>query len=268
MLSSMFLSVPVREFFLSVLAAIYPDRCAGCGARRGERTWCSSGQVVPGLRFWDAASLCCPCRTRLEGDLGALEIPPRDYDGLKVVAGCWTHPELVELVGAWKYHGLRGLAWPLAEAVLASLDRTPGILEPVDILVPVPLHSRRRRIRGFNQAKVLAHLVAGSMNPRPGVLEIARRQRATAQQAQISDSATRTANVEKAFRVQPVSVGADRVGLVDDLVTSGATVRALAMALRSGGWNVRWVLALGAARDLASEPLVSGDPPFTQVDSP
>ncbi|MCB1183888.1 ComF family protein, partial [bacterium] len=123
---------------------------------------------------------------------------------------------------------------------------------PVAGLVPLPLHSRRRRERGFNQAEILARRGGGP----PVASGLLRRIRSTAQQARRPDAAARLANVAGAFRaVRGPGPGEDpRLGLLDDLVTGGATVAAGADALEAAGWRVAWIAAAGAAAGVLDEP--------------
>jgi predicted amidophosphoribosyltransferase len=203
------------------------------------------------LRFWDEPHLCSSCAGELAGEGVQGKLVTHSKDVIPVFAAMPTNPDLVKLVGQFKYHGIRGLAWPLScqmEKPLALATEQSG---PVDALVPIPLHSRRRRARGFNQAEMLARLLAGKVNlpVRPDLLT---RRRNTAQQARITTVEGRRRNLESAFATQDRRAapglrtgGVTSLGLVDDLVTSGHTAVAAAVSLRAAGWDVRWVLALG-----------------------
>lgn len=236
----------------AVLAVLYPDRCTSCGALPTETAFCARGPRVAGLRPWDRPSLCESC-------LSVLAVRgPRRQVGPEGCPELWgavrTDPGLVQLVGAFKYHGVRGLAWPLAGLMEAALAPVP----PGTVLVPVPLHRRRRRSRGFNQAAILARLVGRARG-----LEVQEsclvRRRATAQQARITAAEERRENLAGAFAGRKGVPGTGAV-LVDDLVTSGATVAAAAGALAATGWTVRGVLALGLASSVgkAAGPVDTG----------
>ena len=119
-----------------------------------------------------------------------------------------------------------------------------------DLVSPDQIRSRsfRTTFRGFNQAAVLARLVAESG---PFLLrdDLLRRVRATGQQAKVSGASGRTRNMLEAFSCRKFTIpgeGPD-LFLVDDLVTSGATVSSAAAALGRGGWSVAGVLSLGLA---------------------
>ncbi len=234
---------------------VYPERCSLCGAENGKKPWTRCGDRNAGLRFWDGTHLCQACLTSLgggciEGQVGA------DHGGaLQVVAAVPTNGDLVKLVGQFKYHGVRGLAWPLARMLRKPLAAACQKWGEVDALVPVPLHSRRRRVRGFNQAEILARLLT-SDSETPVLTRILTRHRNTGQQAKITASSERRSNLAGSFKATPPvghaagpSGDARRIGLVDDLVTSGWTAACAADTLRAAGWDVRWILALGLAAE-------------------
>ncbi len=109
------------------------------------------------------------------------------------------------------------------------------VLADADALVPVPLHWRRLWARRFNQAAVLSQAISETCGV--PVSHAVKRVRATAQQVGLS-RAGRAANVQGAFRVGPGSEAAvhgKRLVLVDDVLTSGATIDACARALLRAG---------------------------------
>jgi ComF family protein len=121
------------------------------------------------------------------------------------------------------------------------LQRGAPVLAGADAVVPVPLHSSRRRERGFNQA---ADLAAGLGLP---VSRSLRRIRATVPQAELP-AGRRHRNVRRAFRATGAAAAlrARTVVLIDDVSTTGATLEACARALLESG--VKEVRALTAAR--------------------
>ena len=135
------------------------------------------------------------------------------------------------------------------------LARVPGPTS--GLLVPVPLHGRRRRWRGFNQAEVLARGL-GSLRGLEVCPDILRRRRATDQQARQTDAAARARNLAGAFAARPAGSASDPVFVVDDIVTSGATAAAALISLEQAGWNVAGVLCLGLATPQAEEEPLDG----------
>jgi ComF family protein len=137
------------------------------------------------------------------------------------------------LIHELKYRGRQRVAARLAGLLLEE----PGVRRVLTAgahLVPVPLHPRRRRERGFNQAELVAAALAreGGLVLSPGVLV---RRRETSPQAGLS-AAARRRNVAGAFvvRQRPKVMGRILV-LVDDVSTTGATAAACALALRQAG---------------------------------
>lgn len=122
------------------------------------------------------------------------------------------------------------LAETLAETLAAHGDAIP---RPAAI-VPVPLHPSRLRMRGFNQSLEVARPVARRLGL-PLLPRICERTRATAPQSGLDSRAARRRNVAGAFRLRAPLTGVERVAIVDDVVTTGATAAALARVLRTGG---------------------------------
>jgi ComF family protein len=147
-------------------------------------------------------------------------------------------------VHALKYDGERRLVAPLAE-LMAARWRRVGI--GGDLLVPVPVHAQKRRDRGFDQAELLARDV-GRLLGIPVVHALERAARTTAQH-QLGRSA-RQSNVAHAFGVAPQRVSDVKgrwIVLVDDVVTSGATLAGCAAVLHEAGAYA--VSALTLARE-------------------
>lgn len=134
-----------------------------------------------------------------------------------------------QLAHALKYDGMTALASPMAGLIFERLD-----LGPADLVVPVPLHGGRRRSRGFNQSELLAkHLAAAAWLPVDA--RAARRVRATKPLAKTMHRDERRAIVEGAFAGVPERLEGRRVLLVDDVVTTGATLDACSKALLAAG---------------------------------
>ncbi len=147
---------------------------------------------------------------------------------------------LRELIHLFKYGRIRPLGRRLGEwlAGAAPLDQA------FDIVVPVPLHWRRRWQRGFNQSELLASAVARRFAA--PLVRALRRRRATLVQAGLSNAGRRE-NVAGAFSVKRrEAVEGRRILLIDDVMTTGATAAACAFALKRAG--ARYVALLTLAR--------------------
>lgn len=233
----------MRLLLSSLSGLLLPPACVLCGAAPSPFT--SRRPRRRGLRPWDGPALCADCRGRLSprpcrrvAD-GAEEAAP------PLFAGRPTDGDLVAVVGAMKYHGVRGAAHELDGLMAAAAESAVREAGAVDFLVPVPLHASRLRERGFNQAGLLAGLLAAAVGI-PVAASALRRNRATAQQARLAaESGSRADNVASAFLALPPPAAGAAAGLVDDIITTGATAGAAAAALSEAGWRVRWAVAAG-----------------------
>lgn len=173
--------------------------------------------------------LCGPCRRRRPRF--AYARAAARYGGL-----------VREAIHALKFGGRRGLAEPLGELVAGmGLSALPGAAP--DLLVPVPLHRRRERERGYNQALLLSRYLerAWGVAVRADVLL---RRGATVPQADL-DAPARRRNVRGAFAVtKPEAIVGRHVILVDDVLTTGATAGECARCLTRAGASVVGVLTI------------------------
>jgi ComF family protein len=146
-------------------------------------------------------------------------------------------------VHALKYRGLSALA-PAMAAPMAEFLREWS--PPVDALLPVPLFGMRRRTRGYNQSELLAREV-GRLTGMPVETRALTRRRATPPQVRQVGYDARLANVEDAFRTGRARVRDRNLLLIDDVMTTGATLAACSRVLLDAGANQ--VFALTYARE-------------------
>jgi ComF family protein len=163
---------------------------------------------------------------------------------------CWaSDPVGLALVHALKYHGWRNVATDLA-ARLARLDLGPVSPDVPRVLVPVPLAPRRQQERGYNQSECLARALALHWRARVAA-DLVGRARETPSQTRLTPE-QRLHNVADAFRVDArrvAAVGNAAFVLVDDVITTGATLNACAAALASAGARTICYITFGRARD-------------------
>ena len=201
--------------------------CARCGLPFGE----FAGDARPAGGTDRSGGICGACRRHQ---------PAFAY--ARAAAHYGDHAR--EALHAFKFGGRRALAAPLGD-LLAELG--PALpLEAMDVIVPVPLHPRRERERGFNQSWLLARRVAAAwrVTARADVLT---RRVATAPQTALGADARRI-NVGGAFRVRrPELVAGRHVVLVDDIMTTGATAGACARTLRDAGAAIVGVVTVARA---------------------
>jgi ComF family protein len=169
-----------------------------------------------------------------------LKSPPPLDACLAAVAYEYPWPDCI---ASFKFNANPGLAAPLAQ-LLRSAPGVEPTLERSDLLLPMPLSHQRLRERGFNQALALARHLGASKTDATLLLRV----RETRPQQQLH-RAERRRNVEGAFALDPLrsgSVHGRRVALVDDVMTSGASLHAAARVLRQAG--AAEVVALVVAR--------------------
>lgn len=197
----------LRRPFRWIVDALFPDRCGGCGAER----------TIACAACWNAIPL--------------LDAPQR-LDALEVWSVTpFQHPVVRGVVHALKYGRRPEAAARIAEAVARS-PITAALRQASWRVVPVPMHAARERRRGANQARTLARLLADAGVG--AVDEALVRARHTGTQTAL-DRAARERNVAGAFRVRGPVDSAAAYLLVDDVVTTGATLASAARALTDAG---------------------------------
>ena len=177
-----------------------------------------------------------------------------------------------EAIHALKYQGLIPVARGLSQMLAAAIGQLVTDAPPEMLVIPVPLHRSKFSQRGFNQARLIAcHALTALRETHPALrLRLASatvvRQRATESQAGLTPRQRRQ-NVRGAFVVpNPDVVTARNVLVIDDIMTTGATVRSVAQVLlRAGAANV-WVATLSRASQAMDSHAAAG--PFVQDAKP
>jgi ComF family protein len=200
----------------ALLDALSPPTCAACDAA-------------------STATFCDYCRERIEPSA------PRHLDGVPLITLGKYAPPLSDAIVRFKYEGRAELASRLARLLTHRLEWLE--LPPNTVLVPVPLHPRRLAARGYNQAALIARELS-QVRRLPCEPRLLIRTRDTEQQVGKARAA-RLSNASGAFALR--KAGPRRAILVDDVVTTGATVRACAETLALGGIEVVAVAALADA---------------------
>jgi ComF family protein len=225
-------SVPVARLLSHVLDFCYPAACAHCNETCLTDSFLCDSCGAKLQKLADAPR-CMKCAMPLVTD-GA----PCPYclgRGLSPInqivrLGVFNSP-LKDLIHQLKYHR----RWTLAESLadeLAKLDSVQGLIKRESVLVPVPLHILRHVSRGYNQSEIIARRLRRHF--RCHLAQPVRRIRNTITQTHIHARAEREANMRGAFALKSTSQLTDRnVIIVDDVMTTGSTLRAFARTLKT-----------------------------------
>ncbi|HWW06409.1 ComF family protein [Collimonas sp.] len=230
---------------LARILAGMPSCCALCG-QSGKRVICDGCSKHYFSRHPARCRQCANLLPQIDGPAptlcGNCLKQPRAFDAT-IVACDYTAPA-DQLILALKFGGQLALApvfaQMLCEAGRRSLCNHPELELPADlpdILTAVPLSAQRLQQRGFNQALEIAKPFARmlGLGLQHGLL---RRQRDTLPQSQVPDMEQRRRNLRQAFAVPPAAISQIRgrhIGVIDDVMTTGETLHALAKTLRRHG---------------------------------
>lgn len=226
---------PLTRVGQAVLEVIFPSRCVGCGTY-GSFLCQSCQAALPRARpprcpvCWQPQRQGDPCgRCREERPAFQGARSPYLYQGAAR-----------EAVHALKYSYLSALAQPMAQLMARYVEEEEAI--EADLVVAVPLYARRQRLRGYNQSVLLARELSRLCGLPLAERGLARR-RNTPPQARSADAEARKRNVADAFIADGRWVEGRRVLLIDDVMTTGATVDACARALHEAGAASVWALS-------------------------
>lgn len=236
--SSQFFNVArIGKLGSGVLGFLLPARCPGCAQKIEQHGYLCG-------RCWATLTpLTNPCCTRCalpfefevdgESECGACLQNQPAYDWATAAV---SYEEFGRsLVLRLKYAGSTAVVPAMAQMMAQAVQQMP-VQEPVDLIVPVPLHSWRFLRRRFNQSGLLAHALSRRLNVPLDNFTLHRR-KATAFQGGLGKKA-RYRNVASAFHVKKdkgISLEGKHVLVVDDVLTTGATAHECARALKRAG---------------------------------
>ncbi len=236
-----------KELIATCDRLLAPPNCHGCGTVLYERLNAFDGHVcracaegIPVL----AANTCplCghPVRSAEDFQGGRCAACRQAAPGFDRLNACFAYNGIAQqLIQQFKYQGRAYLAQTMARLMFTVINKDS--VSVFDALVPVPLFPTRLREREFNQAQVLAECLAAETGV--PVLPVLARTKNTRSQATLRES-DRPANVQGAFRVIPdQDLDGQRLLLIDDILTTGATASEAANALKEAGAGHVAVLA-------------------------
>lgn len=197
-----------------ILDLIFPENCLFCGS--------------------DESLFCSNCLQKQKISAITSKKNLSKVAGIKqvVVASNYRQQQLAELIRHYKYRSIYSLAGPLAEILIACLEVQR--FNNIDLVLPVPLHKKREIRRGFNQAELLAKNISQHFSWPVANKAIVRKFNTVAQVKLNKDQ--RKQNVKGVFEVLDKKIIRNkRILLVDDVITTGATLSECAKTLLKNG---------------------------------
>lgn len=217
------------------LDLLFPQWCIGCG-KEGDFLCHSCRRSLPHIvpplcprcGKPQPSGILCPSCVDWQAEINGIRSPFR-FDGV-----------MRQAIHQLKYRNLKALTGLLATLLNGYLATNPM---PGEVLVPVPLHQKRLRERGYNQSSLLAREL-GELIKLPVIDDCLIRQRHASPQARTASVDERRSNVANAFTCRDHRLKDKQVLLIDDVSTSGATLDACAAALKATGATSVWGLVL------------------------
>ena len=213
----------IHTIFQKILQTAFPNSCIGCGEKN---------------------KLLCPVclkKTAESKKAGVLQPPFTDE---MIICGNYDNQVLRKAVRLLKYHGIYLMAEPLSELLDREIRPKLRLFENT-FLIPIPLHESKRISRGYNQSELLAksfsekielHLLADVLTkskPTPSQISLTKKER--------------TENIKNSFSViNPEKISGKTIILIDDIMTTGATISEAAKTLKNSG--AKKVIGLVVAR--------------------
>ena len=215
----------ISRVLKGVRSLFFPEVCLCCGRRlsEGERCLCTFCRAdLPQTGQW-------LCKENAVYELFA------DREPVAAASSFFFYEKdgrAARLVQSIKFRGQRRAGEELGRWYGRVLKEESSLYADADVLIPLPLHPRRKRSRGYNQSECIARGMSGSMGIAVDTFSVARR-RYTRPQSRTAGRDERRLNVRDVFAVvRPERLEHKHIVLVDDVVTTGATLLACVSAIR------------------------------------
>ena len=223
-----------KQIERALLELLYPSRanCMGCGSPLGvDDGWLCEDCIDQLMPMRELAERHCPKCSRPVSDDGRCLLckdwPKDSIDGAWIL---YPYRRPIDMmIRRMKYGGVRAMADQLGRELALMMKMEPH--GRIDAIVPVPMHDRRKKQRGFNHAELIAEAMADELDIE--YRRALRRVRHTKQQAKLSRD-RRDHNLIGAFSADD-SIRGLRVLLIDDVLTSGSTAVHCALSLKRAG---------------------------------
>ncbi len=222
----------------SILDLIYPNLCLGCGKDLPK----------------NIEHICLHCRASLPIS-DCVDIKDNPFEKLfwgrvEIVAGCYflvfdKNNITQRLMHQLKYRGQKELGITLGK-ICALHWREKSIFENIDVIVPVPIHKKKKEIRGYNQSEYIAKGVSDILNIQLDSTSLVKELHTTSQTRK--KRWERWQNVHSTFRLKDKSALINKnILLIDDVVTTGSTIEASVNALQKENISSVKIITLAAS---------------------
>ncbi len=220
----------LHDFLLDIL---FPINCVSCG--RGNEWLCKKcfSQIK---KVQDQYCPVCEKVPTPDGKTCFSCKKKSSLDGLLVCAS-YKNKTVSKLIHYLKYRFIEDISTPLSRLIIRSVSNSSLIFP--DAIIPIPLHPKRLRWRGFNQSLLLAEKISGEIAPGmqiPVLENILIRTKNTRSQMKIKNNKERMINIKNAFFVTNQKLVENKnILLIDDVATTGATISECAKILKKKG---------------------------------
>ncbi len=237
----------IAKIYCAAVTAVFPRRCPVCDrpVRPFDRLICEGCRDKV---TYVKAPYCMKCGKELQSDeeeyCHDCSVHKHSYDRGRAV---FEYRSIARSLYGFKYSGRREYAAYYGERTAAVLGVQIKTWAP-DALIPVPIHTSRKRNRGYNQAEVFAEAVGSALDI-PVLSDWISRCRKTVPQKELGP-AERQNNLKKAFKIIRNDVKLNTIVIIDDIYTTGSTIDAVAECARAAGVQKVYFVALAIGKGM------------------
>lgn len=216
-----------------ILDTIFPIKCVGCG----KTDFWICNKCLNEIHI-ETDYYCSICQIKsTSGGKTCLSCKKKDSLDRMIWTTNYNQPLIMKAIHLFKYRFVQDLHIPLGTLLTKTIAKAE--IPIPDLIIPVPLHPRRIRWRGFNQSELLAKIVSDNLLPLheiPIEKSVLFRQRNTKPQMELKKRNQRQQNISNAFKIKHSKLIKDKkILLIDDVSTTGSTIFECAKILKSNG---------------------------------